>query len=110
MNAPALDVKKAWVSREITHDLQLFRAQFSPDGTHITAGGVDKLVHVWQLVDDKTEKKITLNAHRTWVSSLAFHPRAKQLFTADYQGVIHCWNYSAPGAVNQSCPAAHAGR
>jgi len=108
MNAPALDVKKAWVSREITHDLQLFRAQFSPDGTHIAAGGVDKLVHVWQLVDDKTEKKITLNAHRTWVSSLAFHPRAKQLFTADYQGVIHCWNHTAPGKPVWTIPNADA--
>ena len=97
MNAPTLDVRKAWVSRELTHDLQLFRAQFSPDGKHIAGVGVDKLVHVWELTDEKTEKKITLNAHKTWVSSLAFHPKAKRLFTADYQGVIHCWNYTAPG-------------
>lgn len=106
MNIPALDIKRAWVSREITHDLQLFRAQFSPDGKHITAGGVDKLVHVWELTDAKTEKKITLNAHKTWVSSLAFHPKAKRLFTADYQGVIHCWNYTISGKPVWTIPSA----
>jgi WD40 repeat protein len=106
MNAPALDVKKAWVSRELTHDLQLFRAQFSPDGKHIAGGGLDKLVHVWELIDAKAEKKILLNAHRTWVSSLAFHPKAKRLFTADYLGVIHCWNYETGGKPVWTIPSA----
>ena len=91
MSAPALDVTKTWVSRELTHDLQLFRAQFSPDGKHIAAAGMDKLVHVWET---EGEQKKTFAGHKTWVSSLAFHPREKRLFTADYQGVIHCWNYT----------------
>ena len=103
MNAPALDVKKAWVSREITHDLQLFRAQFSHDGKFIAAGEQDKLVHVWEL---EGEKKKTLNAHKTWVSSLTFHPKAKRLFTADYLGVIHCWNHEAGGKPLWTIPEA----
>ena len=94
MNTPALDVKKAWPSRELKHERQLFRAQFSPNGKFIAAGGQDKLVHVWELEGDK---KKTLNAHKTWVSSLAFHPKGQRLFTADYLGVIHCWNYEEGG-------------
>ncbi len=94
MNVPALDVKKAWASRELKHDRQLFRAQFSPDGKFIAAGGQDKFVYVWELEGDK---KKTLNAHKTWMSSIVFHPKAKRLFTADYLGVIHCWNYEAGG-------------
>ena len=90
MNTPALDVKKAWITRELKHDRQLFRAQFSPDGKFIAAGGQDKLVYVWEL---EGEKKKAFNTHKTWVSSLTFHPMKKQLFTADYLGVIHCWNY-----------------
>ena len=35
----------------------------------------------------------SLDAHTTWISSLAFHPSAPHLFTADYQGVIYCWAY-----------------
>ena len=81
MNAPALNVTKTWVSRELTHDLQLFRAQFSPEGKYIAAAGVDKLVHVWET---EGEQKKTFAGYKTWVSSLAFHPREKRLFTADY--------------------------
>ena len=94
MNAPALDVKKAWISRKLNHDRQLFRAQFSPDGKFIAAGGQDKLVYVWEL---EGEKKMTFETHKTWMSSLTFHPKAKHLFTADYLGVIHCWNYEGGG-------------
>lgn len=90
MNIPSLNIKESWVARELKHDRQLFRAQFSSDGKFIAAGGQDKLVYVWEL---EGEKKTAFNAHKTWVSSLTFHPREKHLFTADYLGVIHCWNY-----------------
>ena len=90
MSRPALNVKKAWTSCQLKHDRQLFRAQFSPDGQFIAAGGQDKLVHVWDL---KNDKKKSFGAHKTWVSALAFHPAGGQLFTADYHGVVHCWNY-----------------
>ena len=68
----------------------MFRAQFSPDGRWVAAGGQDRLVHVWEM--EKDEKK-ALDGHRTWVSSLVFHPKEKKLFTADYLGVLQCWNY-----------------
>jgi WD40 repeat protein len=85
-----LDIKQAWESRSIKHERQLFRAQFSPDGRFIAAGGQDKLVHIWEL---EGEQKKVLNGHNTWLSSLVFHPKGGKLFTADYLGVIHCWDY-----------------
>ena len=44
MNVPSLNIKESWVARELKHDRQLFRAQFSSDGKFIAAGGQDKLV------------------------------------------------------------------
>ena len=96
MSAPALDVKAAWVSRELTHDRQLYRAQFSPDGRFIAAGGQDKFVHLWELEREGNSRK-SFDAHRAWVSSLAFHPEEKRLFSADCHGVVHCWDYEADG-------------
>lgn len=94
MNEAVLSVKDAWVSSELKHDRQLFRAQYSPDGGYVAAVGQDKLVHVWDLSGKKPAHR-TFDAHRTWVSSLAFHPSKAHLFTADYHGTIHCWEYGA---------------
>ncbi len=92
MKAPPLDIRKARVSVEFKHPSQLFRARFSPCGKTIAAIGVDTAVHLWN-IEDKAEK--SFQAHKTWVSSICFSPAGNDLYTADYHGVIHCWNYLA---------------
>ncbi|MFM1560806.1 MAG: WD40 repeat domain-containing protein [Roseibacillus sp.] len=94
MSELVLSVKDAWVSSELKHDRQLFRAQYSPDGRYVAAVGLDRLVHVWDL-SGETPAHRSFEAHGTWVSSLAFHPSEALLFTADYHGTIHCWEYEA---------------
>lgn len=86
-----LNPAKAHLGKTIKHERQLIRAQFSPDGQHVAAAGLDKLIHVWEL---ETEKKHTLPGHVTWVSALVFNPKGSQLFTADFQGNLHAWDYA----------------
>ena len=96
MKTPPLDIKKARVSAEFKHPTQLFRARFSPCGKVIAAIGVDTAVHLWN-IEDKAKKSFL--AHKTWVSAMCFSPGRNELYTADYHGVIHCWNYlGGPGS------------
>lgn len=90
--AAAFDPTKAWADKVIKHDLQLIRCRFSPCGKYVAAGGLDRLVHLWEL---DSEKKRALTGHQTWIAALVFNPKGKQLFTADYHGVIHAWDYAA---------------
>ncbi len=107
VNRPALDIKAAWMSRELKHDRQLYRAQFSPDGRLVAAAGQDRLVHLWNLASEEPAPK-SFDAHRTWISSLVFHPTEKLLFTADHHGIIYCWDYDTemPGQPRWSIPEA----
>ena len=92
MTVPPLDLKSVRVAGEFKHESQLFRARFSPCGKAIAAVGVDSAVHLWN-IEDKTKK--SFQAHKTWISSLSFNPSGNDLYTADYHGVIHCWNHLA---------------
>ena len=91
MKTPPLDIRKTRVSIELKHTSQLFRARFSPCGKLIAGIGVDTAVHLWT-IEDKTKK--SFQAHKTWVSSMCFNSSGNDLYTADYHGVIHCWNYT----------------
>ncbi len=90
---PAFDPAKAHIGPAFKHERQLIRARFSADGKFVAAAGLDKLIHVWDL---ESGKKHTLPGHATWVSSLVFHPKGRQLFTADFHGTIHCWDFATP--------------
>jgi len=90
MNPAPIDIKSVRVAKEFKHEAQLFRARFSPCGKYLAAVGVDALVHVWNI---ETGDLKSFKGHKTWISSMAFGRSNNNLYTADYQGVIHCWNY-----------------
>ena len=92
---------------------QLLCARFSPDGTHLLAGGMDAKLHRWreaEMVVEKKEKtkdgeKITqekkiewqqlppMTGHHAWVSTLGIHPKAKKVFTGDSWGQLRCADF-----------------
>ncbi len=92
---PALDFSKVHPGPAFKHERQLIRARFSPDGTLVAAAGLDKIIHLWEL---KSGRKYTLPGHASWISALVFHPKGRQLFTADFHGTICCWDYATPGS------------
>ncbi len=100
-----LDVTKAWVSQSFEHDRVFTRCGFSPCGRFVVAAGLDDKVLSWEL---ESGKKSEFTAHRSWVDSIAFHLDKKRVFTADFQGAIHCWPYADSQPKPQwSTPKAH---
>ena len=91
MDKPALDPTKAFASKTLKHTRQLTRCRFSPCGQYVVAGGLDNLLHRWELA---TEKKTELAGHTCWIGALAFHPDGKRLFAVDYHGALLCWPYT----------------
>jgi WD40 repeat protein len=83
---------------------QLLCTRFSPDGTHLIAGGMDAQVHRWHRAEvapekEGDEKKIewqplpNLAGHHAWVGAMGFHPKAKHIFTGDSWGQLRCTDY-----------------
>lgn len=99
----------------IKTERQLLCSRFSPDGTHLVAGGMDAKVHRWtefeveledndeskdkkgdkEAVENKIEWKPlkSLEGHRAWVGALGFHPTEKKVFTGDSWGQLRCSDY-----------------
>jgi WD40 repeat protein/serine/threonine protein kinase len=65
---------------------------FSPDGTRLAAGGLDKTVTVWDVTTG--EPVATLKGHGHWVISVAFSPDGKHVATASQDGTARVWDAS----------------
>lgn len=91
----ALDVTKTWESDTFEYERMLLDARFSPCGNFLAAVGVHEPVVLWNL---ESGEQTLLKAHHTWVSRVVFHPTEKRLFTSDFHGTVHCWDYAQPSA------------
>lgn len=87
-----LDASQARAAKTLKYERQLTRCRVSPCGRYLVAGGQEPLLHRWDL---ETEQRTTLEGHTGWIADLAFETGGKRLFSADYHGTVHCWEYAA---------------
>jgi WD40 repeat protein len=88
---PIIDPKQVHETQFLEHTRQLLGCRFSPCGRFVFAGGVDNLVHRWEL---ESGQHTAIPSHGSWVAALAFHPDGQRLITSDYIGCLRCWNYA----------------
>lgn len=73
----------------------VYALSLSPDGRFLAAGGADKKVCIWSLLDNKLVTMI--NEHSDWVMSVVFSPDGKSLATGGYDKTALLWEVSDSG-------------
>ena len=70
-----------------------FSVAFSPDGTRVAAGRMDKTAKVWDVGTGQV--LFTLSGHGGIIYSVAFSPDGKRLTTASADATVKVWDVSS---------------
>lgn len=70
------------------HAAPVLSVAYSPNGSHIVSGSMDKSVHVWE----GSSGFASLEGHRAWVCSASFSPNGKHIVSASEDGNIRRWD------------------
>lgn len=118
--------------QELNTERQLLCARFSPDGTHLLAGGMDAQLYRWQQTTVEVERKEKtkngeqilqetktewqplppVKGHHGWLGTLALHPdpTTPRIYTADSWGQLRCSDIAGDTPkIHWSKPEAHDG-
>ena len=62
---------------------------WSPDGSRIASGGLDKTVQVWQA--NTEEQILTYRSHSGWVQVVAWSPDGSSTASGSDDGTVQVW-------------------
>ena len=85
-----LDVDSGEVTRELNHGHVAAALDFSKDGGRLLSGGVNKLLHIWDV--NSGEKIATFNGHTEVVSRGMFSADGKEGISASLDKTVRIWN------------------
>ena len=71
------------------HSRYVMSVPFSPDGTKIASGSVDKTVKLWDVTSGECLQ--TLEGHSNWVFSLSFSPDGTKLASGSSDQMVTLW-------------------
>lgn len=81
------------------HQADVYRAEFSPDGTLLATSGKDQTVRLWDVATGETRR--ILNGHSNDVNSVTFSPDGRTLATASEDQSVKLWD-AATGRERQT--------
>ena len=75
---------------------------FSPDGSWLASGSLDRTVRLWDMENIETTSR-TLNGHEGWVSSVTFSPDGRWLVSGSYDSTIRLWTVELEDLAEIGC-------
>jgi WD40 repeat protein len=73
------------------HTSSVYAVAYSPDGSRIVTGSVDKTAIIWNASGAKIT---TLSGHSDYVTSVAYSPDGSRIVTGSWDGTAIIWNAS----------------
>jgi WD40 repeat protein len=101
---PAIDPAQARECHVLQKGLErpMLVCRVESSGRYVVAGGMMPEVIQYEPARDgertawdRPGRIIRLSGHKSWVAALAFRPDGKRLYSADYSGLIHAWDFPA---------------
>ena len=98
-SADTQDRPKTEIAPNVAHSAAILSVSFSPEGTQIAAGGVNKTVALW---DAATWQPLrSLRGHSDDVNAIAFSPDGRHLISASKDETLKLWDVTT-GALLQT--------
>ena len=80
------------------HSRYVWSVSFSPDGSRIVSGSVDKTVRVWDAVTGEVINTLTGHSDRVW--SVSFSPDGSRIVSGSYDNTVRVWDAVTGEAIN----------
>lgn len=85
-----INIDSGEVSRELDHGATVRTIALSKDGLRLVSGGLDHLLHVWDL--STGEKICTFDKHKNWVTRATFSADGKEVFSGGTGKKLCLWD------------------
>ncbi|EMD41251.1 hypothetical protein CERSUDRAFT_101783 [Gelatoporia subvermispora B] len=93
--------------RKITaHAKPVTSVAFSPDGSHIVSGSLDKAIRIWNASTGKAKGE-PLRGHSDWVLSVAFSPTGTRVVSGSRDGTVRVWDAETGAALGSTLAGDH---
>jgi WD40 repeat protein len=85
-----VDIDSGDVTRELQHGDTVRTIAVNKDGSRLVSGGLDKLLHVWDLA--RGERVTTFDKHQEWITRAVFSADGKEVISAGHDNKLRIWN------------------